>query len=167
MPQGRGGVGGRGSGKSGGWSSAGTRIYHPHPIPLSRSSTLSFSISIISSCQIEQPFGAAFFMPIGGSGKEGAWSFEMGQPYLSKQNRGNFKIFHFGTNPRVNSQKFVVYGKCRPCRLFLLYAHPTPSYAIKVFSLSLVAMASAECCCGSPRPHNAVQVRRMPLRIEL
>ena len=62
---------------------------------------ISFSISIISSCQIEQPFGAAIFMPKGGSGKEGAW--------LVNSDFENFmKKIKNWTKYRVISKNFVV-----------------------------------------------------------
>lgn len=75
------------------------------------------------------------------------------------------------TKCRLNSKKSVLYRDCShedspSLNGNLSFLTQFLLLPLKFSPFLWRHMASAECYCGSPRPHNAVQVRRMPLRIE-
>lgn len=102
----------------------------------------------------------SFFMPIGGSRKMGAWcKHNILWFFLNKNKKW--------TKCRLISKKSVLYRDCSHEDSPSLNGNLSFLTQFLLLPLKFAPflwrhMASAECYCGSPRPHNAVQVRRMP-----
>ena len=102
----------------------------------------------------------SFFMPIGGSRKMVAWCKHNILWFFLKKNKN-------WTKCRLISKKSVLYRDCShedspSLNGNLSFLTQFLLLPLKFSPFLWRHMASAECYCGSPRPHNAVQVRRMP-----